>query len=272
MSESIIQVEFIDVQTRQRIAGGNLPASQLPETFAKNTVMHIGEDSYQVVKAEPVTAEEFIKSGSLKLTVAKVEYMTTDGILYSLPTICDGIASTSDVTAPEANVFTLHEDDWRQIEFISASHTESINAELLSIVSIYNNHQAEGGGFRELHVRRLITAPLKTKITLDDITSFLPDTIQMANALTYNDDDMEIANAFAIRIDPLVIYGHLTDTWIDTLGIQFIDNPANITPALINSLVELMKADDLVFVDWVRVQVVPPSADGLQTYFSKFGG
>lgn len=270
MSEQTVEVVFIDVETNDRIAGGNIPTSQLPETFAKNTVMHIGEQPWQVIKAEPVTAEEFIASGKLTLTCAKIEYVSDKGVLYSLPTINEDTPDTGEL-APEQNVFTLHEDDWRQMEFVSDSYIETINDELRAIMAIYQNHQEEAG-FSQLHIRKAIKQPLNTTFKLDKVKQYLPPEAIDAAAVVFAQDEHRINDVFALNISPLVIYGQIAKSGnINALGMQFIDNPANTLPYVIDGLISFMKDYNLVFVDWVRLQVIPPSTEGFQTYFEKFG-
>lgn len=269
MSEQTVEVVFINAETGDRIAGGNIPTSQLPDTFAKNTVMHIGEQPWQVVKAEPVTAEEFSKSGKLTLTCAMIEYVSDKGVLYSLPTINDETPATGEL-APEQNVFTLHEDDWRQNEFVSDVHIETINIELRAIMSIYQNHQEEAG-FSKLHIRKAIKSPLDTTFTIDKLKQYLPPDAKDAAAVVFAQDESRINDVFALNISPVVIYGHLTNKGnIKALCMQFIDNPANTLPYVIDGLVNFMKDHHLVFVDWVRLQVIPPNTEGFQTYFNKF--
>lgn len=269
MSEQTVEVVFINAETGDRIAGGNIPTSQLPETFAKNTVMHIGEQPWQVIKAEPVTAEEFTKTGKLTLTCAMIEYVSDKGILYSLPTINDDTPETGEL-APEQNVFTLHEDDWRQNEFVSDFHLEAINIELRAIMAIYQNHQEEAG-FSKLHIRKAIKNPLDTTFNVDKVKQYLPSDVKDAAAVVFAQDENRINDVFALNISPLVIYGHLSKSGnIKALCMQFIDNPANTLPYVIDGLVNFMKDHHLVFVDWVRLQVIPPNTEGFQTYFNKF--
>jgi len=270
MSEPIIEVVFLNAEDESRIAGGNIPASQLPETFAKNTVMHIGEQPWQVVKADPVTAEEFIESGKLTLTCAKIEYISDKGILYSLPTFNESMPETGE-TAPEENVFTLHEDDWRQMEFISSSYMEAINEELRAIMAIYQNHQEEAG-FSHVHVRKAVKHPLNTTFSLDTLKQFLPPDVKEASAVVFAQDENRIKDVFALNISPLVLYGQFAKAGhINRLGMQFIDTPANTLPYVLDGIVNFMRDYNLVFVDWVRLQIIPPDTIGFQDYFKKFG-
>lgn len=270
MSDPTIEVVFIDSEDGERIAGGNIPASQLPETFAKNTVMHINEQPWQVVKADPVDSKDFIKSGKLTLTCAKIEYVSTEGVLYALPTINEEVPETGAV-APEQNVFTLHEDDWRQMEFVSNTHYDTIGIELRAIVSIYQNHQ-NPGGFSQLHVRKAIKRPLGTNsITPATLKKYLPPDAKSADAVVFAQDENEIKDVFAYNLSPLVLYGHLTKGGtMDALCMQFVDIPTNTLPFVIDGIVNFMKDHDLLFVDWIRMQVLPPDTSGFQTYFSKF--
>jgi len=270
MSEPIIEVVFLNAEDGNRIAGGNIPASQLPETFAKNTVMHINEQPWQVIKADPVEAKDFKASGKLTLTCAKIEYVSTEGVLYALPTINEDIPDTGDV-APEQNVFTLHEDDWRQLEFVSNAHYDTIGIELRSIVNVYQQHQQEGG-FSQLHVRKAIKHPLGTNsITPNKLKQYLPKDIKSADAVVFAQDEHEIKDVFAYNISPLVLYGHITKGGtMDALCMQFVDNPTNTLPYIIDGIVNFMNDHDLVFVDWIRMQIIPPDTSGFQTYFSKF--
>lgn len=270
MSDPIVEVIFLNVEDESRIAGGNIPASQLPETFAKNTVMHIGDEPWQVIKAEPVTAEEFITSGKLILTCAKIEYTSDKGILYSLPTFNESMPDTGDL-APEDNVFTLHEDDWRQMEFISASFTEAINLELRHIMQIYQRHQ-EDGGFTQVHVRKTIPHPLNTTFSFDTLKEYLPPDAKEAAAVVFAQDENRIQDVFALNVSPLVVYGQYAKAGhINRLGLQFIDNPGNTLPYIIDGIVNFMRDYNLVYVDWVRLQIVPADTIGFQEYFKKFG-
>lgn len=270
MPDPTVDVIFLNSDDGTRIASGNIPASQLPETFAKNTVMHINGQPWQVIQADPIESRDFIQSGKLTLTCAKVEYVSNNGILYALPTINDDIPATGDI-APEHNVFTLHEDDWRQLEFIADEQTDSINEDLQEIVSIYQNHQHEGG-FSQIHVRKAIKHPLASRaITPATLESYLPTDIQTANAVVFAQDEHAITNVFAYNASPLVLYGHVAqDGTIDALCMQFVDIPTHTSPAIIEGIVNFMKDHNLLFIDWIRIQVIPPDAEGFLTYFNKF--
>jgi len=75
-------------------------------------------------------------------------------ILFSLPTICD----VTPETVPNANndsgdAFRLHEDDWRQIEFIAAASLPQVDREITEIER-FKRANWTGTGFKSVHVRR----------------------------------------------------------------------------------------------------------------------
>src|SRR5688572_21762880 len=116
-----IRVTFYSADTGQVFATSEIPASSLPESFLVATTLHLGDEDWEVVSADPPTAEEFRKTGALSLRLRRVARMDPNEILYSLPTLSDAIPETDPGSrASGRRVLRLHEDDWRQIELISA--------------------------------------------------------------------------------------------------------------------------------------------------------
>ena len=56
MPYSTIQVLFIDASTKKPFGQSDVPLTALPETFALETTMHLGNQDWQVIGAEPMTA------------------------------------------------------------------------------------------------------------------------------------------------------------------------------------------------------------------------
>ncbi len=59
----------------------------------------------------------------------------TDGVpvYFSVPTLCDGMPESETLEKP-CNLFVMHEDNWRQIEFVPASNRDLIDQMLKSFV------------------------------------------------------------------------------------------------------------------------------------------
>src|SRR5262249_49848811 len=134
----------------------------LPDTFEIDTTLHIGSDSWTVSQAIPSTKAEFRKSGKVSLYLHKPKVTTVPiaELLYSLPTVSDALPELVDQKSLE-NIVVFHEDDWRQVELVSAKQSDLVEQELSSIREIYEKQRVESG-FKALHVRKLVTAPLST--------------------------------------------------------------------------------------------------------------
>ena len=159
--KNIIKVHFIESGKPEPFAVSDMPLEQLPDTFEIDTTMHLGDDDWQVMGAEPAQKEVFRKKGSLKLFLKKSEIVSIDpkDILYSLPTISNDLADVEDSETFE-NIIVFREDDWRQFELLSIKYEQEIQKELRGVAEIYENQKLEGVGFKEIYLRKIITTPL----------------------------------------------------------------------------------------------------------------
>ncbi len=193
-----IDVRFYEGNSEKPFAQSNIPVEQLPDTFEIDTTMHLGDDDWRVLGAEPPQKTQFKKSGKLSLYLSKVEIKNIDPneLLYSLPTISNDIAGVEDARSLE-NITVLREDDWRQFEFVGKEHEDSIEDEFTSISEIYKNHR-DGMGFKELHVRKMITAPLgKSNLTLEILkSSFTIDKVY--SGVAFNNAAATIVGGFSL--------------------------------------------------------------------------
>ncbi len=134
-----IAVTFVDRETGKPFAVSDIPLEQLPESFVPATQMTIADVEWQVIAAEPMTAAEFARTGRLTLTLAKILSVPTKDIRYSLPTITDATPAVAPGTSKaHKKALTIHEDDWRQIELISASYAAAIREQFEGIGRIYD--------------------------------------------------------------------------------------------------------------------------------------
>ena len=173
--------------------------------------MHIGDEDWKVINAEPVTAEEFIQTGKLVLTLQKVVEVPVKNILFTLPTLCNEIHRIlSGSTKKGKNVFELHEDDWRQIEFISLSYRSVIYSELAEIRSIYREASVNNGqflAFKNIHMRQQINTPLLEKITVDQFARFFTPDLYSYEGVSYQGVDGLVDGGFAFRTSAALFYG-----------------------------------------------------------------
>ena len=151
----------------RRSARQSSPRSSYPR--ASN--LELGGHKWEVVRAEPMSRAEYAKSCRLTIVMRKIEVarVPSKDILFSLPTINDalpGIAPGS--TKLGMSALELHEDDWRQVEFVARELGDVVAGELTQIRRILGART--GPGFREIHVRKQPTSPLVERhITVDEV-------------------------------------------------------------------------------------------------------
>jgi len=153
-----IEVTLINDADGETMARRMLPVEALPESFFADTTLHIGNADWSVVSAEPKTRNEYRTSGSLVLRLRKIEYMDPKKILFSLPTICDELPACEGAPV-DGSELLLAEDDFRQVELVSRSQIALVEKEIEAVRAIFENERV-GPGFRNLHVRREIGAPI----------------------------------------------------------------------------------------------------------------
>ncbi|MHC4086675.1 MAG: PHD finger domain-containing protein [Planctomycetota bacterium] len=178
-----IRVELIDSSKKSVITTSKRLPSELPDKFEQGMILEIMGEEWSVVGADPIEKSEIIKTGRLRIELAKISYDNPKDTLFSLPTISDDSGGLEGETGPEGN-FVIHEDDWRQLEFVSTIYEESIAEEFEDIRIIYMDHRV-GIGFEKLHVRNRIPLPFSDKsIQVMAIKEILPSRKDF-NALSY---------------------------------------------------------------------------------------
>ncbi|MBB6521910.1 hypothetical protein [Pseudoteredinibacter isoporae] len=194
-----VEVEFYEGKERTPFAVSNVPIDQLPDTFEIDTVMHLGNEDWIVVTAEPAEKSKFRKIGKLSLYLEKSEIIQMDPseLLYSLPTISNDLASVENSRSVES-VVVLREDDWRQFEFLSKKFESTIEEELTAIENIYKNFR-DGVGFKDMHLRKGIDTPLEDKsLTVKSLESSF-DITDVYGGIAFNEAEATIVGGFAIK-------------------------------------------------------------------------
>ncbi len=72
-------------------------------------------------------------------------------LLFSLPTLCDSAPAIDDAP-PSNNHRSLHEDDWRQIEFVMRVNLAHIEKELEKLAAFKQQHR-RGPGWTDVYIR-----------------------------------------------------------------------------------------------------------------------
>lgn len=246
-----INVKFINAADGQVFAQTDLDAEQLPETFELDTVMHIGDEDWSVEEAIPATAAEFKQTKKLVLRLRKVEYMNPQDIKYSLPTVSSDFPPLSEASLFDDFEEIIHEDDWRQNEFLSASEMPLINAEIREIMNIRENESTNVDGqfysFNKLHVREKV-AHSDLKIEYSKLKSLLK--IEKSGRIKVEKNHGFVENGFALKTDSAVYYGIMENDFVARFCMKIFSEDS------IDEILALNKAFKLVFVNWCACDII----------------
>ncbi len=269
MSERQIQVLFIDASTGKAFGQALVPAERLPETFERPTTLTISGQDWSVIKAEPQRAEDILQTGKLALTLAKITRMNPKDILYSLPTICDTIPAIAPGTTRQGkNTFEIHEDDWRQIEWISTAYRSAIETQLTEIRHIYDEASVDTGSFwafKNIFIRSQIPSPISSQIPLSQLVSLLPEH-RPYDGISYLNEVELIAGGFAFGLAGLIVYGQAANGLAQTLALHAGPGAIENASEIASAFSAIMRAYDLYLVDWCAVTVLSPDTAAIQRY------
>jgi hypothetical protein len=260
-----VQVVFVDAETEEEFARTELAPGQLPDSFEYETRLDLGGEPWAVVRADPPTAAQFLQSGSLVLTLRRIQPVDPQEMMYSLPTIFDSLPSTEDSTGSGEHV-VIHEDDWRQAEMVSRQLAGQVEAEMRAIHEIFRQHsRVIGDGassvrvFDRVHVRRTPTAPLSTEVSRRRLAELLPVGGRPYAGVRFRDDPGRVVDSFAIAFDPLIVYGQAHGDRVTTLCLApSLDAVAESA----SGLEQAMREFDLLLADWRNGRLLDASAIG----------
>ncbi|RKH31562.1 hypothetical protein [Corallococcus sicarius] len=269
-----IQVSFIDAETNRPLGEVKLPVGNLPASFEAATQLELGGSSYEVVSATPMTAREFQATGALRLELREVKVTLVDpkALLYSLPTLngeLPGLAEGS--TKLGRQVLELHEDDWRQVEFVALALQSPIETELEAIRQIHTGHR-KGAGFDALHIRSGVSFPLEgIRLTLADLRGALGEAAAWQDGLSFRGVAGLVAGGFAVQLSPaLALYGTERDGHVTALGLQQTGTHAD-SEGVVRMLAALAARYQLCLVDWCRAAQVAPSPQHFHDWWAGRG-
>ncbi|AEV69776.1 hypothetical protein [Acetivibrio clariflavus] len=255
-----IHVRFIDVETGNVFAVADMLPGQLPKSFEAHTTMHLQDEDWEVVEAKPITSDEFIKSGYLKLVLRKIEIKTVDPreLLFSLPTISNELPPIQEgSTKLNKRVFEIREDDWRQIDIIPENNLELINENLKAIKNIYENCSIQNGdfiAFKELHVRRGLDFPfenhnIEKQILMDEFK-----VNYIYEGVSFNGIAGVIEGGFAFEVcKGVVLYGREVNKLVHSLSLYVKDEES--FESNVDDIMEVLKSQKLCLIDWCRMKL-----------------
>jgi len=249
----LIKVTFIDVTTGITLGIYEVPLEQLPQSFETTTTLNMGGSDWSIEEAEPRTAEEFIKSGQLTLKMRQLKKVNPKDVLFSLPTIAGDIPTniSSEATYNDF-IFTMHEDSWRQYEFLLPESSELMQLELDKIAEIKDNYSKKVDesltAYTNCHLRQTIGSP-QLNIDFDQLKALL--LTKEAGSLALKNYEGFVPGGFTLKTNETTYYGILNDQHkVNLLGI------ANFSENTINEIKFIIQAFGLLFIDWCNGEII----------------
>lgn len=243
-----IKVQFIDNLNGQTIGISEMTADQLPETFSVETTMHIQDIDWTVEQAVPENSTEFIKTKSLVLKMRKVEKMNPNDIWFTMPTISNEFPQlTEKINETEFDI-QIHEDDYRQNEFLNLSALPIVEIENIAIKDIWENHSKKSDEytlFKNCHVRNKIGSP-NLKINFSKLKTILKS--NSVGQVIINGE--VLVNGFAVKTLNTTYFGTLNNDIVTELCIaEWNENTTN-------EILEINKAYNLIFANWFHSDII----------------
>ena len=245
--KNTIKVEFIDAISNEAFGSVKMKPEQLPASFDKPTTIHIENEDWQVERADPVYADEFIKKGELILWVNKILKIDPRNIRFSIPTLSNELPKTADNYLFNGFTHTIHEDDWRQIEFLPVNVLPVVQEEMKMVEEILfpesdPDFDSTVNGFDRVHVRTKIERQL-LNIPVEDFIKEL--SIQQKGNLAIRGYTGYVENGFALRSPGYIYYGTVENGMIKELCLDFFDS-------MDDEINNTLSKYDLLLINWCR--------------------
>ena len=243
-----IKVQFFDSSNGNLIGVSEIPPEQLPETFEIQTTMHLNDEDWTIVEAILPHSREFLESKNLTLKMRKVEKMNPNDLWFTTPTISNEFPQTNIKTKDSEFDICIHEDDYRQKEFLNISSLPKIEIEIKAIKEVWTNHSKKKEKytlFKNCHSRNTIGLA-NLSLNFNEIQNLLN-----SNSIGQVIINGEIlSNGFGLKTENTTYFGTLTDGKVVELCIsQWNDKTTN-------EILKLNKEFNLLFVDWFNCDLI----------------
>lgn len=271
-----VKVVFIDAATGSVFAQAEMDAESLPESFRLATQMTLAGEDWVVLKAEPELRPQFAALGELRLTMRRageerVVALNPKNIRFSLPTVDASLPSTRPgPTKGGKSVLHIHEDDWRQAEFVSFAHADAIQALFKEIVRVWES-ELSGGGFPECVARDTIRDPLAEAIRADEASQLFAAGGEILDGIAIPSLGSWVDFPFAVRSrGGIVLYGDHDRGRLASLCV-IRDKKRRPPGEELQRLADFAAARKLWLIDWVDARPYKPRLDHYSEFFGGNG-
>jgi hypothetical protein len=177
-------------------------------------------------------------------------------LLFSLPTLCDPSPSV-DALPPSGTHRSLHEDDWRQIEFVARINQAHIHKELGTLAA-FKEHYRRRPGWTKVYVRSEHPTSLgMLGLRYSDMPAFSVSGLTMGSGAPLGGT---VRGGFAFSDGGAwFIYGQRAN---DGRVLQLALSPGRSLPSerLAQAVSRLTQTSDLLLIDWYAGSVVDSSS------------
>lgn len=246
----MIKVTLLDAATSNLLGTHKIPADKLPAAFNKPITLEINNTIWRILKADPVSADEYLFMKRVTLNVQNADYVDELSLYFSLPTVCGDL--------PETGMKYLHNDftlelshlDWRQIEFRPLHQAFVIEPEIAQINQILDGQPNPLLGYQQQYTREASSLFLLA-------IPFREFCGQMKNAQLGNiflNKNGFVINGFALRSDSNTYYGIIENDLIQILCItefNYVDD----------EFMQIIDKYELLMVDWCNTNVLSRASD-----------
>jgi hypothetical protein len=178
----------------------------------------------------------------------KVEMMNPNDIWFTTPTISNEFPQTSPLTKQTEFDIQIHEDDYRQNEFLNLSALSLIEQEIIAIKNVWENHSKKSDDytlFKNCHVRDKIGSP-NLIINFSELKTILKS--NSVGQVIINGE--ALINGFAIKTQNTTYFGTLKNDIIIELCIaEWNENTTN-------EILEINKTYNLIFANWYHNDII----------------
>ena len=186
--------------------------------------------------------------------------MDPKDLLFSLPTLCDLAPPVVPVTAGlvDGGAFVLHEDDWRQVEFVAKADHAAV-ARMLDEVRASATRNRVGLGWKNVYLRKDHATPIRSlSLTKQQVRIAFGTSEAQPVVLSSGGSPVgQVRGGFAVAVPGLgTLYGHADGETVTALGI--VPVRARIDEASRGRLSMFSDAHGLEIVDWERRDWVDP--------------
>lgn len=236
-----INVTLIHAVSGEKIGKNKLQLDQLPATFSKPATLNIEGQSWRILKAHPLSADDITIYKKLTLHVVENELSEAHVNRYNVATYPAGNFEADDKPLFADFTLDITTDDWLQYQFLPVSALPIIQEEIAQISPLLTTDSSNNPllGYSDSHIRQQ-TAPISVNIPLTEFCEQMQ--VQSVGNIRFRGDTSYIQNGFALQTDNYLYYGllqndhitHLCLTYFDCIDDEFMLLTTNYRVALVD--------------------------------------